>query len=328
MSRKLLGLTLACVMVVSLFACAFAEEGYYPVTIEHHYGSTTIESQPERVVTLNFGNQDSVLALGVVPVGVSMANFGAVDENGLLPWTAKAYEDLNAEPAVFSDLDGFDYEAVSDAQPDVILLPYSGCSQEEYDRLSEIAPTIPWLGDIWYVSTWQEQLTVTAQALNKVEEGEKLLTETTALIAEKTEAAGIVGKRAAFCWINAADLSQIYVYLPLDPRGAYLEELGLELPQVIKDAATPEDFTVTVSAENIDLLKDVDIIICYGDDTMLPALQANALYATLPAVQNGAIVTLDASTALAASGSPSVLSIPYTIDEYVGLIADAAAKIQ
>ena len=46
----------------------------YPVTIEHAFGETVIEKQPERVVTVAFGNQDVVLALGVVPVGFSAAN--------------------------------------------------------------------------------------------------------------------------------------------------------------------------------------------------------------------------------------------------------------
>src|SRR5690606_20608019 len=42
----------------------------FPVTIEHKYGETTIEEEPERVVAVGFTDQDTLLALGVVPVGI------------------------------------------------------------------------------------------------------------------------------------------------------------------------------------------------------------------------------------------------------------------
>ncbi|MDQ3508557.1 MAG: twin-arginine translocation signal domain-containing protein [Actinomycetota bacterium] len=39
-------------------------------TVEHKYGSTEIEGEPERIVTVGLTDHDAVLALGVVPVGV------------------------------------------------------------------------------------------------------------------------------------------------------------------------------------------------------------------------------------------------------------------
>ena len=41
----------------------------FPVTIEHKYGSTTIEAEPQRVVSVGFAEHDGILALGVTPVG-------------------------------------------------------------------------------------------------------------------------------------------------------------------------------------------------------------------------------------------------------------------
>ena len=99
-----------------------SEETQYPITISHAYGETVIESKPERIVTLGWGNQDTVLALGVVPVGVSAANYGYVTEHGLHEWTDEAFASLGeSNPNVFDDTDGFDYEAISDAAPDVSL---------------------------------------------------------------------------------------------------------------------------------------------------------------------------------------------------------------
>ena len=61
-------------------------DGQFPVTIDHVYGSTTIDARPERVATVAWANHEVPLALGVVPVGMSKATWGDDDDNGVLPW--------------------------------------------------------------------------------------------------------------------------------------------------------------------------------------------------------------------------------------------------
>ena len=48
----------------------------------------------------------------------------------------------------------------------------------------------------------------------------------------------------------------------------------------------------------------------------------------IPAVKNGAMVLIDSTTALAGAATPSILSIPYEIDEYLDLLSAAQAKIK
>jgi iron complex transport system substrate-binding protein len=62
-----------------------------------------------------------------------------------------------------------------------------------------------------------------------------------------------------------------------------------------------------------------------GDDDLLTALQADSLLGSIPAIQNGSVVVLEESP-LAAAQTPSALSIPWTIDEYISVIAQAAEK--
>ncbi|MDR2136282.1 MAG: hypothetical protein LBO76_06680, partial [Treponema sp.] len=69
----------------------------YPIVIRHAFGETVIERKPERVATIQWANQDVVLALGLVPVGFSAANYGVSDGSGILPWTAKRLKELGVD---------------------------------------------------------------------------------------------------------------------------------------------------------------------------------------------------------------------------------------
>lgn len=312
-------------------ALAETEADFTPIVIEHAFGQTVIEKKPERIVTIAWENDCTPLALGIAPVGVSEANYGLCSENNLHPWADEAFKALGVDaPNVFDDTDGWDYEAIADAQPDVILASYSGITQEEYDLLIQIAPVAAYPTMAWQTN-WREQTILNAAAMGMQDEGEQLVAQTDALIAEKlAEHPELSGIKTAFCWISAGDFSNFYVYLPTDPRAAYLNDLGLPLPESVSQMAqeNPEAFSITVSRENAELLSDVEMIVCYGDPSMLTALQADALMNTIPAIQNGAVVFIEETSALAGGATPSILSIPYNIDTYLDLLSAAAANIQ
>jgi iron complex transport system substrate-binding protein len=302
----------------------------YPITIKHAYGETVIEKEPKNIATISWGNQDTPLALGIVPVGISKANYGKTDENGLLPWTAAKYKELKVEkPATYDDIDGLNYEAISNSKPDIILAAYSGITQEEYDLLSKIAPVVAYPKLAWQ-TYWREQITINSTAMGKKENGDKLVSDLEKLIAEKTSKySQIKGKKAIFCYFNPADLGKFYIYLPADPRAAYLNDLGLELPESVKKLAeTSNSFALEISSENIEQLKDVDVIVTYGSDKLVNQLQADALLGTVPAIKRGSVAIIEDGSSLAASCTPSALSIPATIDEYLKIIGEAADKVQ
>lgn len=302
----------------------------YPITITHAFGETVIEKKPERIATISWGNHDVPLALGVVPVGISKANYGVSDDSGLLPWTKDAYIALGVEdPYLFDDVDGLDFEAISDAAPDVILAAYSGITQEEYDLLSQIAPVIAYPTAAWQ-TYWRDQILMDAKGMGMETEGKELVAELEALITEKIASyPQLEGKSAAFCYFNPSDLGTFYVYLPADPRAAYLTDLGLVFPEsVLELAETSGSFALELSAENIDVLKDVDVLVAYGNEELLSAMQADALLSLLPAVSNGAVALVEDGSNLSASCTPSALSIPATIDEYLSIIGKAADQVK
>lgn len=303
----------------------------FPITIEHAFGTTVIDQGPQRVVCLAWSNMEAPLALGIAPVGYSAPNYGLVDENGTWPWITEAYEALGADaPVLFDDTDGFDLEAINDCEPDIILAAYSGMTQEDYEALSKIAPTVPFPKVAWQ-TFWREQTITEGTALGKAVEAEQLVRDTDELIAQKCKEYGVADVTGAMVMVGSGDLGTFYIYLPEDPRAAYLIDLGVELPKSVTELAKTADPTaiaLTLSAEEADQFDDLDIIVMYGDEALLEEVQADPLLGSIPAIQKGAVALLGYDSPLGAGANPGVLGIPATIDEYLELIAQAIQKAQ
>lgn len=302
----------------------------YPLSLSHAFGETIIVSKPKNIVTIGWGNQDTPLALGIVPVGASAANYGQVTKDNLHPWSAKAYESLGEKtPIVFNDIDGPDYEAISDAKPDVILAAYSGMTKEEYNLLSQIAPVVAYPDKPWQ-TYWRDQTIINAAGMGMKEEGQAKVSEVETLIEKKIKQyPELAGTKTAFFWISPDDFSSFYVYLPSDPRAAFLTDLGLSFPDsILNMAENSSDFSITVSRENADKLSDVEMMVVYGDQSLLESLKADALMSQIPAIKNGAVALIDSTSALAGATTPSILSIPAKIDEYLSLLSKAHGNIQ
>ena len=333
---RLVALATATLLAGGLAACSDSstdtEEAssvdFAPVTIEHALGTTTIESKPERVATVAWANHEVPLALGVVPVGMAAANFGDDDGDGLLPWVSERLEELDAEtPVLFDETDGIDFEAVADTEPDVILAGYSGLTQEDYDTLSEIAPVVAYPEGPWATS-WRDMIETNAAGMGMAAEGEELVADLEQEIADTVgEHPQLAGKNAMFLThVDTTDLSEVSYYTPFDTRSAFFEDLGLATPASIAAASTDEEqFSGTISAEQIDTLDDVQIIVTYGDQELVDALTADPLLSKMPAVANGAIVLLP-DTPLGTAANPTPLAISWVLEDYVALLAEAADK--
>ncbi|WP_122261871.1 iron-siderophore ABC transporter substrate-binding protein [Ornithinimicrobium cerasi] len=305
-----------------------ADPAAFPVTVQHAYGQTTIEAAPQRVATVAWANHEVPLALGVVPVGMSRATWGDDDGDGVLPWVEDRLGELGAPtPVLFDETDGIDFEAVADTSPDVILAAYSGLTQEEYDTLSKIAPVVAY-PDIAWGTTMDEMIELNSQALGLAAEGEQLVTDLDAEIAETV--AGfpqLEGLTGLFTYVDPNDLSQIGFYTSADPRAGFLGSLGMQTPQVVTEASQGSDsFYETVSAERSDAFSDVDLFITYGatDGSVLELVQGDPLMSTIPAVERGAVAVLEDDSPLAAAANPSPLSVAWGLEDYLSILAEAA----
>ncbi len=333
---RLVAIAAATLLAGGLAACSDSDSGtgggsssdVEPITIEHALGTTTIEAKPERVATVAWANHEVPLALGVVPVGMAAANFGDDDGDGLLPWVSERLEELDAEtPVLFDETDGIDFEAVADTEPDVILAGYSGLTQEDYDTLSEIAPVVAYPGGPWATS-WRDMIETNAAGMGMADEGEQLVADLEQEIADTVgQHPQLAGKNAMFLThVDTTDLSEVSFYTPFDTRSAFFEDLGLATPASIADASTePDQFSGAISAEQIDTLDDVELIVTYGDRSLVEALESDPLLSQMPAVKNGAIVLLP-DTPLGTAANPTPLAIPWVLEDYVSMLAAAADK--
>jgi len=338
-ASRLVALSTAALLAGGLAACSSSaaderadagSDDFTPITIEHAFGTTTIESQPERVATVNWANHEVPLALGVVPVGMAAANYGDDDDDGLLPWVAERLEELGGEtPVLFDETDGIDFEAVADTEPDVILAGYSGLTQEDYDTLSEIAPVVAYPEAPW-ATPWREMIEINSAGMGMAEEGEELIASLEQDIADAVaEYPQLEGQATMFLThVDTTDLSEVSYYTPFDTRSAFFEDLGLATPASVSEASTdPEQFSGTVSAEQVDTFDDVDIIVTYGDQELVDALNADPLLSQIPAVKNGALVLLP-NTPLGTAANPTPLAIPWVLEDYLAMLAEAADKGQ
>lgn len=340
LSKRPRALALTAAVIVSTLALAgcassspadkaAANSSGFPVTIVSKLGSTTIESAPKRVAAISWSNQDVAIGLGVVPVTMPFATYGDNDKDGYLPWTYDALKKLTKTmPKLHNETDGMPFEAISGSKPDVIIGAYSGMSAEDFSTLNKIAPTVAYPTQAWATS-WRDATLIDAKAMGKTAEAKiRIAAVEKQMATEVAKYPRIKGKTVAYLAITSSSPDSISYYTPEDARVKYVNELGLtNSPTIVALSKGSSQFYGTISAENADTI-DADIVIMYlDDDKALDSIKNSALLSQIPAVKRGSVVTMIDPTFIASTSGPSLLSIPWSLDKYVGLIAAAAAKV-
>lgn len=285
-------------------------ESPFPVTIEHKFGSTTITAEPERVVALGYTEQDFLLAVGVTPVAVRY--WYGDEDDAIFPW---AEDKVTGEAPVVLNMPfgSLDYEAILALKPDLISAVTAGITQEEYDMLSQIAPTIAQTDDyIDFGMPWQETMLMIGRAVGKGAEAESIVQEVEALFADaRAEHPEFEGKTVAAAYLYDGTYG---FYTAEDSRGRFFTELGFVIPDELKEIAG-DSFYVDLSAERIDLL-DQDLIAVVNLQFIeggREALEADPLFGQLAAMREGRVIYLD-ENAENALGFSSPLSLPYALE--------------
>ena len=295
------------------------------ITIQHAFGETVVPADAKNVVTLGWGSTDAAIALGVVPVAMPFDSY-AGDDEGVLPWVREAVDAMGADlPTVLPDApEEPPYDAIDDANPDVILAVYSGITQEQYDLLSEIAPVVAYSGEAWS-TPWRDLISTVGKALGKDAEAADVIAGIESEVADAAAAhPEFAGKTIAAVWDVAGTF---YVYKTADPRVEFLLDLGfVNAPSVDELANGDATFYYTLSYEQLDQLSS-DVVLNYADteagaEAFLTAPQTSVI----PAVAAGHAAQVVGTEYISAVSPPTALSIPWGLDRLVEVLAAASAE--
>jgi iron complex transport system substrate-binding protein len=286
--------------------------GSFPVTMEHAFGETVIDAEPERVATWGWGSTEAAISVGVYPVAIA-EQVWTVGEGNYLPWVEEAYDEAGVElPALLSDPEGgasVPYEEFIEAEPDLILAPYSGLTEEQYETLSEIAPVVAYPEAPW-TTPWDEEIRITAEALGRAEQGEEVLATIDDQLAEAAEAhPEFAGKTFAGVWDGDGSMS---VYTGADPRIAILTELGLEVAPSVAELDTSDGgFYYELSYEQLDQLES-DFLLTYSStEEEAAAILTKPELQAIPAVAAGKVAQVYDPVTVSSVSPPTALSFDW-----------------
>lgn len=268
-----------------------------------------------RVASLGLGDADTVLALGITPVAV--APWGAQgdgDPSGVGPWAKELLGDAQPE-VIYNTASGFTadvLEQVTASDPTQIIAVNQAVDQEAQKSLEEIAPLTmkPEGFEDWQVP-WEEQVKTIASAVEKEEEGDKLIDKAQGAFDEFKEShPELNGKRAAIVMPYDGKLG---LYTSDDGRGQFIEDLGFEIPQELEGDGS--SFFVDYAPENFSQLNDVDYLFVLDYNGAVDELKKDSTFQGLDVVKDGRVRYLETDTGNAMS-MPNPLTIPWAVDKF------------
>ncbi|MBX8491266.1 Fe(3+) dicitrate ABC transporter substrate-binding protein FecB [Pseudomonas cichorii] len=248
-----------------------------PIDIDDGQHKVHLPDAPKRVVVLEFSFLDGLASVGVTPVGA--ADDG--DANRVLPKVRKAVGEwqsvgLRSQPNI---------EVIARLKPDLIIADL-GRHQALYNDLASLAPTLmlPSRGEDYEGSLKSAELIGVAlgkgpQMQARIAENRKHLKDIAAQIPANTKALFGVAREDSFS-----------VHGPHSYAGSVLQAIGLQVPEVRKNAA-PTEF---VSLEQLLALDPGWLLVGhYRRPSLVDTWSKQPLWQVLGAVRNKQVAEVD-----------------------------------
>ncbi|AZK97340.1 MULTISPECIES: ABC transporter substrate-binding protein [Streptomyces] len=283
--------------------------GTFPVTLDHKYGSTTVPSEPKRIVTIGFTDQDALLAVGKVPV--ASTDWLGAHKGTIGPWAKDELGSGKLPVTLKNTGTGPQVEKIAALKPDLILAVYGGLTKDQYTALSKFAPVVaqPKKYNDWGVP-WQEQTKIVGTAVGRPAEAAQAVAATEKKIASLVKPE-FKGKTA----VIGTPFEGIFVWGSQDTRSRLLTGLGFRLPAGL-DKVIGDQFGANISKERTDLL-DHDAMVWMVKDVAKDSaeLRKDPSYGDLKVVGEGREIYVQESSDYGyAMSFGTVLSLPYVVE--------------
>ncbi|HEX3610665.1 MAG TPA: ABC transporter substrate-binding protein [Sporichthyaceae bacterium] len=348
------------------------EPNAYPAYVKHKWGVTKITTEPKRIVALGFRDQESMVALGVTPVAVQNY-FGAANPWAKSPWLSPTAQNANYV-VVTADVrdpknghvtpgnDGpimpsgfpqaantpplkqvYNLDDLRALKPDLITAMFSGVTQEDFQKLQSVAPTITGVSDDSrdYFSSWEEEMQATGAALGRPAAASRIVAQAENQFAALATAHPEI-RNARVVVAAPGPNGEFRIINPYGELSRFFTSLHMSFPADIQSVTTPQGkaayakaiYSVDFDDGELNLLNGVDVLVMVvGPDggALMNSLRQTAGYQNLGPVQKGHVLVLDGELAEALYyESPN--SIPWAIAQLTPMLAEMlsgrAAKVQ
>lgn len=243
--------------------------------VKHFRGEAKVPANPQRIVVLDTGELDSMVALGIKPVG-AVTVFQDGEFQGYLKEKLEGVKKVGtiAQPNL---------EAIAALKPDLIISSELR-HKAIYDQLTQIAPTV--FTESVGVS-WKENFKLHAEAVNKAAEAEQIMA---AYEKRMADFKAKMGSNPPTVSIIRGTTSEVRIYMNASFIGTVMKDAGLPRPAV----QNKDVFMEKATEERIpDLDADVMFVTQFrgadGKDTLVTKLQQHALWSQLNVVKNNKV---------------------------------------
>jgi iron complex transport system substrate-binding protein len=277
-------------------------------TVTTAKGKVTVPEHPQRIVSVQSYATESLLDLGVTPVGVEDTGEQYVPTRYLDRWKKITKVAQGAD---------IDFEKIASLKPDLIVgvdVPYL---DKAYTKLKAIAPTV--FASFDETSTWEEYPKAVSSFVNEQAGYEKLKSAYEGEIARVKST--YATQLASLKWDviqGGFDEGNYWIYPTDTPASSILAAIGAQFATATADAKSGE--TNSVSYEQAGLLSDATAILYYENNDGTPANNIDKLFALqsyqqLPAVTSGMAV-----------GTPDFL--PGSYSDATGIVLDVEKALK
>ncbi len=241
-------------------------------TISTVMGDVELSMNPKRIIVQYL--MGDLVALNVIPVGISTVNEGAVYERELANVTVVGIWE-------------FEPESIMELEPDLIIL----ASDTQYDDMSKIAPTVL----VPYGSmTTEERLTFLGEVLNRPDEAKAALAQYEAAVSEgkvKLVEAGL-----SDITVSAMQVTDELISVAGNKHalGTVLyDELGLKAPKAVQtDIIDAGEYW---GGPSMEVLSNYcgDYVFHLGN--ISDSISGNAVWKSIPAVNQGNVMVMNSA---------------------------------